>query len=58
MSLVTKLASAIVKQKTDMVVKNPYFKLPANNITLSTLKKFFLEKIKSIIKVDVLFSTL
>ena len=55
MSLVTKLVSATVKQEIDAVVKNPYFKLPANNITLSILEKFFLEKIESNIKADILF---
>ena len=50
MSLVTKLACATVKQKIDAVVKNPYFKLSANNITSSTLEKFSLEKIESNIK--------
>ncbi len=39
----------------DAVIKNPYFKLPANNITPSTLEKFSLEKIKSNIKADALF---
>ncbi len=33
-SLVTKLASATVKQEMDAVVKNPYFKLPADGETI------------------------
>ena len=37
------------------IVKNFYFKLLANNITLSILQEFSLEKIKNNIKVDVLF---
>ena len=55
MSLVTKLASAIIQQEMDAIVKNSYFKLSANNITLSTLKEFSLEKIKSNIKADAPF---
>ncbi len=39
----------------DAVVKNLYFKLIADNITPSTLEEFFLEKIESNIKADVLF---
>ncbi len=58
MSLVTKLATATVKQKIDAVVKNPYFKLLADNITPSTLKEFSLEKIDSNIKADAYFCTL
>lgn len=54
-SLITKLALATVKQKIDAVIKNPYFKLPANNITLSTFEEFFLEKIENNLKVEVLF---
>ena len=37
------------------MVKNPYFKLPVNNITFSTFEKFSLEKIESNIKADALF---
>ena len=55
MSLVTKLALAMVKQKMDAVVKNPYFKLSANNITSSTLEEFSLEKIESNLKADASF---
>ncbi len=55
MSLVTKLASATVKQEIDTVVKNPYFKLSADNITPSILEEFSLEKIKSNIKADAPF---
>ncbi len=40
------------------IVKNLYFKLPANNITPSILEEFSLKKIESNIKVDVPFSTL
>lgn len=58
MSLVTELASTTVKQEMDAVVKNPYFKLPADNITPSTLEEFSLEKIESNIKGMHLFSTL
>lgn len=54
-SLVTKLASAMVQQEINEVVKNSYFKLPANNLTLSTLKESFLDKIESNIKADKLF---
>ena len=39
----------------DIVIKNPYFKLLGNNITLSRYEKFFLEKIKRNTKVDALF---
>ena len=39
----------------DVVVKNFYFKLPADNITLSTFKEFSLEKIENNIKIDALF---
>ncbi len=38
-----------------MIVKTPYFKLRANNITFFILGEFFWEKIKSNIKVDVPF---
>ena len=55
MSLVIKLALAIIKQEMDVVVKNPYFKLLADNITLSTLEEFSLEKIKSNLKADAPF---
>ena len=55
MSLVTKLASGTVKEEKYIVVKNPYFKLPANNITLSTFEKFSLKRIESNIKADILF---
>ena len=55
MSLVTKLALAMVKQQMDAIVKNPYFKLPANNITLSTLEEFSLEKIESNFKLNAPF---
>ncbi len=55
MSFVTKLASATVKQIIDTVIKNPYFKLPANNITPSTLEEFFAEKIESNIKANAIF---
>lgn len=55
MSLVIKLVSATIKQKIDTVIKNPYFKLLANNIILSILKKFFLEKIDSNIKMNIFF---
>ena len=54
-SVFTKLASARVKQEMDAVVKNPYFKLLANNITPSILEEFSVEKIESNIKVDALF---
>lgn len=55
MSLVTKLTWAILKQKIDTIVKNPYFKLSANNITFSILEGFSLEKIESNIKADAFF---
>ena len=55
MSLVTKPAWATLKQEVDTVVKNPYFKFPANLITLSILNEFSLEKIESNIKADALF---
>lgn len=55
MSLVTKLASATVKQKMNAIVKNLYFKLPANNITPSILEEFSLKKNESNIKADALF---
>ncbi len=55
MLLVTKLASATVKQEMDAVVKNPYFKLSTDNRTPSTLEEFSLEKIKSNIKADAPF---
>ena len=55
MLLVIELASATVKQEMDPVIKNPYFKLPANNITPFTLKEFSLEKIESNIKADTPF---
>ena len=45
----------MVKQEIDVVIKNLYFKLLADNITPSTLKNFFLEKIESNIKVDTTF---
>lgn len=44
-----------VKQKIDAIIKNFYFKLPADNITLSTLEEFFFKKIKSNIIIDALF---
>lgn len=55
MLLVTKLAIATIKQKIDTVLRNLYFKLPADNITLFTLEKFFLEKIDNNIKVNTTF---
>lgn len=54
-SLVIKLAIAIVKQEINTVVRNPYFKLLANNITPFTLEEFSLNKIDSNIKADALF---
>lgn len=39
--LVTKLALATIKQKMDVVIKNPYFKFLANNIIFSMFEKFF-----------------
>ncbi len=54
-SLVTEFLTATVKQEMDAVLRNPYFKLPANNITLSTLEEFSLEKIDSNIKADASF---
>lgn len=39
----------------DAVIKNSYFKLLANDITPSILKKFSLEKIKSNIKTNAYF---
>lgn len=56
MFFVIKFILTIVKQKIDMIIKNAYFKLSANNITLFILEKFFLEKIKNNIKVDTSFS--
>lgn len=35
-----------------MIIKNLYFKFPANNITPSIFEEFFLKKIKSNIKAD------
>lgn len=55
MSLVTKFALAMIKQEIDAVVKNPYFKLPADNITPSTLGEFSLEKIENNLKADAPF---
>lgn len=55
MSLVTKLALAIIKKKIDAIVKKPYFKLLANNITPSILEGFSLKKIKSNLKANALF---
>lgn len=55
MSLITKLASATVKQEIDAVIKNPYFKLLADNITPFTLEEFSLKKIESNIKADAPF---
>lgn len=58
-SLVTKFASAIVKQKIDVIVKNPYFKLSANNITFTTIfKEFSLKKINNNIIADLFFCIL
>lgn len=51
-SLITKFALAMVEQKVNAIVKNPYFKLPTNNITPFTLKEFFLEKIESNFKAN------
>ncbi len=45
----------MVKQEMNAVIKNLYFKLLANNITFSTFEEFFLEKIKSNIKINALF---
>lgn len=39
----------------DTIVKNFYFKLPANNITPSILEEFSFEKIERNIKADALF---
>lgn len=55
MLFIIKLTLAMIKQKIDAVIKNFYFKLSANNITSSILKKFFLEKIQSNLKVDAPF---
>ncbi len=55
MSLVTEFATATLKQEMDAVVRNPYFKLSADNITLSTLEEFSLEKIDNNIKSDAPF---
>lgn len=57
MSLITKFVSVIVKQELDIIIKNLYFKLLADNITLSRLSLmiFFLKKIKNNIKLDALF---
>lgn len=55
MSLITKLVLATVKQEVNAVVTNSYFKLSTNNVTPSILKGFYLEKIKSNIKEDILF---
>lgn len=55
MSLIIELTLAMVKQEIDTVIKNPYFKLSANNIILSTLEEFSLEKIESNLKADVSF---
>ena len=54
-SLITELILITVKQEIDMVIKNLYFKLLADNITPSIFKKFSLEKIESNIKVDIFF---
>lgn len=51
-SLITKFASVIIKQKMDTIITNYYFKLAANNIRLSILNKFFLEKIDNNIKIN------
>lgn len=45
----------IIKQKFEIVVKNSYFKLSADNITFFILKGFFLEKIDSNIKKNVFY---
>lgn len=55
MLLITKLALAMVKQEMDAIVKNLYFKLSADNITLSILEEFSLENIENNLKVDTLF---
>ena len=55
MSLVTKLALAMIKQEMDAVVKNLYFKLPVDNITPSTFEEFSLEKIENNLKADTPF---
>ena len=52
---VTKLVLVIVKQEMDLIVKNHYFKLLANNITPFTHEKFSLERIESNFKMDTLF---
>lgn len=43
------------KLQNRWVVKNPYFKLSADNITPSMIEKFFLEKIHSNIKTNISF---
>lgn len=43
----TRIVSVMVKQKIDAVIKNPYFKLLANDITPSIVEEFSLEKIES-----------
>lgn len=53
--LIIKSVLIIIKQKIDIIVKKPYVKLWANNITLSILEKFSLEKIENNIKTDALF---
>lgn len=55
MPFVTKFTSAIIEQKISVIVKNLYFKLLADNIILSILKKFSLKKIESNIKKDACF---
>ena len=55
MLLITELVLARVKQEMDIIIKNSYFKLLANNITLSILEKFYLEKIENNIKADISF---
>lgn len=53
MLFITKLTSAIIKQKIDAIIRNFYLKLSINNISLSIFDKFFLEKIDSNIKTNV-----
>lgn len=53
--VIIKLTLVIIKQEMNIIIKNLYLKLLANNITFSILKKFFLKKIESNIKINISF---
>lgn len=45
----------MVKQQINIIIKNLYFKLLINNITVFIFEKFFFKKIESNIKADIFF---